>query len=227
MPQPTSSTRSWGCQAASSRSGTRNSSPVSAKSPWPTNCRRRAARAGRGRGSGGRARRARAVEARSGRARALAVSFPTMADHRLPEPDRPWMMRTYAGHSTAAAVQRALPRQPGQGPDRPVDRLRPAHPDRLRRRPRAGPRRGRQGRRARSPTRATCTTLMDGIPLGEMNTSMTINATAAWLLGALRRHRRGERRRPSRSSRAPPRTTSSRSSSPAARTRSRPGPRCA
>ena len=22
--------------------------------------------------------------------------------HRLPEPDRPWMMRTYAGHSTAA-----------------------------------------------------------------------------------------------------------------------------
>src|SRR5207244_13302189 len=25
--------------------------------------------------------------------------------------------------------------------------------------------------------------LMDGIPLGEMNTSMTINATAAWLLG--------------------------------------------
>ena len=25
-------------------------------------------------------------------------------------------------------------------------------------------------------------TLMDGIPLGEMNTSMTINATAAWLL---------------------------------------------
>ena len=25
--------------------------------------------------------------------------------------------------------------------------------------------------------------LFDGIPLGEMNTSMTINATAAWLLG--------------------------------------------
>ncbi|MET0850141.1 MAG: methylmalonyl-CoA mutase family protein, partial [Candidatus Rokuibacteriota bacterium] len=22
--------------------------------------------------------------------------------HRLPEPDKPWMMRTYAGHSTAA-----------------------------------------------------------------------------------------------------------------------------
>ena len=26
-------------------------------------------------------------------------------------------------------------------------------------------------------------TLFDGIPLGEMNTSMTINATAMWLLG--------------------------------------------
>ena len=25
--------------------------------------------------------------------------------------------------------------------------------------------------------------LLDGIPLDEMNTSMTINATAAWLLG--------------------------------------------
>ena len=28
---------------------------------------------------------------------------------RLPEPDRPWMMRTYAGHSTAKRVQRAVP----------------------------------------------------------------------------------------------------------------------
>ncbi|TML02190.1 MAG: hypothetical protein E6G41_15690, partial [Actinobacteria bacterium] len=26
-----------------------------------------------------------------------------MSDHRLPERDRPWMMRTYAGHSTAKA----------------------------------------------------------------------------------------------------------------------------
>ncbi len=45
-------------------------------------------------------------------------------------------------------VQRALPAQPGQGADRAVGRLRPAHPDRLRRRPRAGARRGRQGRGA-------------------------------------------------------------------------------
>ena len=35
----------------------------------------------------------------------------------------------------------------------------------------------------RSPTSATWRTLLDQIPVGEMNTSMTINATAAWLLG--------------------------------------------
>ena len=47
-----------------------------------------------------------------------------------------------------AAVQRALPRQPGQGPDGALGRLRPADADRLRRRSRARARRGRQGRRA-------------------------------------------------------------------------------
>ena len=50
-------------------------------------------------------------------------------------------------------VQPALPRQSGQGPDRPVHRLRPAHPDRLRQRPRAGARRSGQGGRARFPHR--------------------------------------------------------------------------
>ena len=39
-------------------------------------------------------------------------------------------------------------RQPRQGPDGALGGLRPADPDRLRRRPRAGARRGRQGRRA-------------------------------------------------------------------------------
>ena len=43
----------------------------------------------------------------------------------------------------------ALYRQePRQGPDRPLGRVRSADPDRLRLRPRARPRRGRQGRRA-------------------------------------------------------------------------------
>ena len=47
----------------------------------------------------------------------VAEIYDPCMSHRLPERDRPWMMRTYAGHSTAAQVQRAVPRQPGQGPD--------------------------------------------------------------------------------------------------------------
>ena len=62
--------------------------------------------------------------------------------------DRPWLFRTYAGHSSAAEQQRALPRQPRARPDRAVGRLRPADPDRLRQRPSARRRRGRPGRRA-------------------------------------------------------------------------------
>ena len=96
--------------------------------------------------------------------------------------DKPWVMRTYAGHSSAAASNALFRTQPGQGSDRPVGRVRPADADRLRRGRPAGPRRGRQGRRpGRPPGRhaAPCST---GIPLGEMNTSMTINATAMWLL---------------------------------------------
>ena len=52
------------------------------------------------------------------------------------------------GSFVGARVERALPDQPGQGPDRPLGRVRPPHPDRLRPRPPARPRRGRQGRRA-------------------------------------------------------------------------------
>ena len=44
--------------------------------------------------------------------------------------------------------QRALPHQPRARADRPLGRVRPADPDRLRQRPPAGRRRGRQGRRA-------------------------------------------------------------------------------
>ena len=66
--------------------------------------------------------------------------------------------------------------------------------------------------------------LMDGIPLDEMNTSMTINATAAWLLALyiVAAEEQGVDRRSS--SRARPRTTSSRSSSRAGPTPSRPAP---
>jgi (2R)-ethylmalonyl-CoA mutase len=92
------------------------------------------------------------------------------------------MMRTYSGHSTAQASNELyrtnlakgqtglsiafdLPTQTGYDPDHPLARgevgkvgVPVAHV-------------GHMGE------------LLDGIPPGEMNTSMTINATAAWLLG--------------------------------------------
>ncbi|HEV3046024.1 MAG TPA: methylmalonyl-CoA mutase family protein, partial [Solirubrobacteraceae bacterium] len=100
---------------------------------------------------------------------------------RLPERDRPWMMRTYAGHSTAKAsnelyrrnlekgqtglsVAFDLPTQTGYDPDHELAR-------------------GEVGKVGVPIShRGDMAALMDGIPLGEMNTSMTINATAAWLL---------------------------------------------
>ena len=92
-------------------------------------------------------------------------------------------MRTYSGHSTAAASNELYRTNLAQGADRPVGRVRPPDPDRLRPRPRRSPG-ARSARSAcRCRTSATCATLFDGIPLDEMNTSMTINATAMWLLG--------------------------------------------
>src|SRR6202161_4341368 len=100
---------------------------------------------------------------------------------RLPEPDRPWMMRTYAGHSTAEAsnelsrrtlgkgqtglsVAFDLPTQTGYDPDDELAR-------------------GEVGKVGVPVVhRGDMAALMDGIPLDQMNTSMTINATAAWLL---------------------------------------------
>jgi (2R)-ethylmalonyl-CoA mutase len=101
--------------------------------------------------------------------------------HRLPEPDRPWMMRTYAGHSTAAksnelyrgnlekgqtglSVAFDLPTQTGYDADHELAR-------------------GEVGKvGVPIAHRGDMRALMDGIPLDTMNTSMTINATAAWLL---------------------------------------------
>jgi ethylmalonyl-CoA mutase len=101
--------------------------------------------------------------------------------HRLPRRERPWMMRTYAGHSTAKAsnelyrrnlakgqtglsVAFDLPTQTGYDPDDELAR-------------------GEVGKVGVPVShRGDMEALMEGIPLGEMNTSMTINATAAWLL---------------------------------------------
>ncbi len=95
--------------------------------------------------------------------------------------DRPWVMRTYAGHSSATAsnalyrqnldkgqtglsVAFDLPTQTGYDPDSPLAR-------------------GEVGKvGVPVPHVGEMRRLFEGIPLAEMNTSMTINATALWLL---------------------------------------------
>jgi (2R)-ethylmalonyl-CoA mutase len=98
-----------------------------------------------------------------------------------PGRDRPWLFRTYAGHSTAAAsnalfrrnlaqgqtglsVAFDLPTQTGYDSDHPL----------------AAPEVGKVG----VPVchLGDMRALLEEIPLERMNTSMTINATAAWLL---------------------------------------------
>ena len=98
-----------------------------------------------------------------------------------PEKDRPWVMRTYAGHSSAAesnklyrmnlakgqtglSVAFDLPTQTGYDPDSPLAR-------------------GEVGKvGVPIPHLGEMRRLFEDIPLTEMNTSMTINATAMWLL---------------------------------------------
>ncbi len=100
---------------------------------------------------------------------------------RLEQPDRPWVIRTYAGHSdarrsnelyrrnlekgqTGLSVAFDLPTQTGYDPDHELAR-------------------GEVGKVGVSIAHlGDMGTLLDGIPLDAMNTSMTINATAAWLL---------------------------------------------
>jgi (2R)-ethylmalonyl-CoA mutase len=99
-----------------------------------------------------------------------------------PERDRPWLMRTYSGHSTARksnelyrtnlakgqtglSIAFDLPTQTGYDPDAPQ----------------AAGEVGKVG--VPVAHLGHMQQLLDGIPPGEMNTSMTINATAAWLLG--------------------------------------------
>jgi ethylmalonyl-CoA mutase len=98
-----------------------------------------------------------------------------------PLPDKAWIFRTYAGHSTASAsnalyrknlskgqtglsVAFDLPTQTGYDSDHPLAK-------------------GEVGKVGVPISHiGDMRMLFDGIPLGEMNTSMTINATAAWLL---------------------------------------------
>ncbi len=107
-----------------------------------------------------------------------------MTPGQPPQRDRPWVFRTYSGHSSAAAsnalyrgnlakgqtglsVAFDLPTQTGYDSDHPLARgevgkvgVPICHLDDL-------------------------LALFEGLPLDRMNTSMTINATAAWLLALL------------------------------------------
>ena len=105
------------------------------------------------------------------------MSEPTKSVKR----DEPWVMRTYSGHSSAAASNELyrtnlaqgqtglsiafdLPTQTGYDPDHILAR-------------------GEVGKVGVPVTHlGDMRTLLAGIPPGDMNTSMTINATAAWLL---------------------------------------------
>src|SRR5215468_2433627 len=98
-----------------------------------------------------------------------------------PGRDRPWLIRTYSGHSTAAksnelyrknlargqtglSVAFDLPTQTGYDSDHPLAK-------------------GEVGKVGVPVSHlGDMRTLFDGIPLDRMNTSMTINAPAAWLL---------------------------------------------
>src|SRR5690348_14782200 len=102
-------------------------------------------------------------------------------DHRLEQPDRPWMMRTYAGHSTARQSNQLYRRNLAKGQtglsiafDLPTQTGYDADDELAR---------GEVGKVGVPVAhRGDMRQLLDGIPLDQMNTSMTINATAAWLL---------------------------------------------
>jgi (2R)-ethylmalonyl-CoA mutase len=98
-----------------------------------------------------------------------------------PRRDEPWLMRTYSGHSTAQASNELyrtnlskgqtglsiafdLPTQTGYDPDSPM----------------AAGEVGKVG--VPVAHLGHMRSLLDGIPPGQMNTSMTINAPAAWML---------------------------------------------
>ncbi|MGQ0581752.1 MAG: methylmalonyl-CoA mutase family protein [Reyranella sp.] len=105
----------------------------------------------------------------------------TKTTSEAPHKDRPWLIRTYAGHSTAEksnelyrtnlargqtglSVAFDLPTQTGYDSDHPLAR-------------------GEVGKVGVPISHlGDMRALFDGIPLDKMNTSMTINAPAAWLL---------------------------------------------
>ena len=114
--------------------------------------------------------------------------------------DAPWLFRTYAGHSTATAsnalyrsnlakgqtglsIAFDLPTQTGYDSDHTLAR-------------------GEVGKVGVPVAHlGDMRALFQGIPLDRMNTSMTINATAPWLLALIHRGGRGTGRRHRRTER--------------------------
>src|SRR3954452_6985096 len=103
-----------------------------------------------------------------------------MSENAVPR-TAPWVRRTYAGHSAAAKSNELYRRNLGKGQtglsvafDLPTQTGYDADDELAR---------GEVGK-VGVPVghKGDMRALLDGIPLGEMNTSMTINATAAWLL---------------------------------------------
>src|SRR3989449_4435597 len=97
------------------------------------------------------------------------------------QPDRPWVMRTYAGHSSAAASNALYRRNLAKG----QTGLSVAFdlPTQLGYDPDAEPARGEVGKVGVPVAHVgDLRRLLDGIPLDVTDTSMTINATAMWLL---------------------------------------------
>ena len=121
-------------------------------------------------------------------------------------------------------VERAVPHEPGQGPDRAVDRLRPADADRLRPRLADGQRRGRQGRRAGRPPRphAHAARRHPAGPDEHVDDDQRHRRRGCWRCTSPTPRSRARRRRRCAARR---RTTSSRSTCRAARTSSRPSRR--
>ncbi len=111
----------------------------------------------------------------------MTKTTPSASQSATPHKDRPWLIRTYAGHSTAEksnelyrtnlargqtglSVAFDLPTQTGYDSDHPLAR-------------------GEVGKVGVPISHlGDMRALFDGIPLDKMNTSMTINAPAAWLL---------------------------------------------
>src|SRR5712691_2282895 len=104
-----------------------------------------------------------------------------MADESTPKRERPWLMRTYSGHSSARASNELYRRNLAKGQtglsvafDLPTQTGYDADHELAR---------GEVGKvGVPIAHKGDMHALFDGIPLDEMNTSMTINATAAWLL---------------------------------------------